>query len=82
MSLLHPEASHTPFGTMADENKSLLGLLNGICRREYYGEKDMTDAYLKENLFPDMSENEFEALTHKAVNMIKVSSDKGMGVIY
>ena len=54
------------------ENKSLLALLNGIARHDYFGDKEMTDQFLQEELFPQMNHAEFEQLTHKSRGVMKV----------
>jgi len=56
---------------MADENKKLLGLLNGIARLYYYGEEDITEAYLKEQLYEDVSLDEFNCMLTKTRNNVK-----------
>ena len=56
---------------MADENKSYFGLLNGIARHDYYGE-DITDDFLKQELYADMPPDEFQKLTTRCRGLIKV----------
>ena len=55
------------------EDRNLLGLLNGIARHDYYKEEEITDEFLKGELYPEMPDPEFEALVQKARGMIKVS---------
>ena len=57
---------------MADANKSLLGLLNGIVHHDYYHDVSMTDDMLKRELYPTATDDEFTLLVHKARGMIKV----------
>ena len=57
---------------MTDENKTLLGLLNGLVRKEYYGEQDITEEYLKEQLYTHISNEEFDVIVAKARGTIKV----------
>ena len=57
---------------MADENKKLLGLLNGIARLYYYGEEDITEEYLKEQLYEELSLEDFNVLLSKTRNNVKV----------
>ena len=54
------------------EDRNLLGLLNGIARHDYYKEDEITDEFLKNELYPDMGEAEFEALVQKARGLTKV----------
>ncbi|KAI8507761.1 PREDICTED: COMM domain-containing protein 1-like [Branchiostoma belcheri] len=62
---------------MAESSKSFLGLLNGLARRSYYGDENITDGFLKEELYPEMPEGDFEALLSKCNGLIKsmVSAD-------
>jgi len=53
-------------------SKSFLGLLNGLARRTYYGDENITDGFLKEELYPEMPEGDFEALLSKCNGLIKV----------
>lgn len=55
-----------------DENKRFLAMLNGITRHDYYKEEKITDAFLKEEIYPDISENDFSKLLSKARGMLKV----------
>lgn len=57
---------------MADEGNSTVGLLNGIAKREYYGSTDITDEFLKEELFPNLSTEEFTAVYTKCSHLLKV----------
>ena len=54
------------------DSKSFLGLLNGLARRTYYGDTDLTDELLHSELFPDSSKDDFESTVHKAMGMMKV----------
>ena len=40
-------------------DKQVLGLLNGLAKRDYYGDSQITNTFLKEQLFPDLSEDDF-----------------------
>ena len=62
---------------MAGVDKSLLGLLNGIAKREYYGEEGIGDDFLHEGLFPDMDESSFIAYLKRFDGLVKtlVNSD-------
>ena len=54
------------------EDRNLLGLLNGVARHDYYKEDEITDEFLKNELYPDMGETEFETLVHKTRGLLKV----------
>ena len=56
------------------EQKSLLALLNGIARHDYYDDSDMTDDYLKGELYADMSDADFEHLTHKCRGIMYIET--------
>lgn len=61
---------------MADDEATTIkvfGLLNGIAKRDYLGIGDITDEYMKEELFADRSDEEFTALVTKCKSLIKVS---------
>lgn len=64
--------NHVCHSTMADEGNSIVGLLNGIAKREYYGNTDITDEFLKEELFPNLSNEEFTAIHTKCSHLLKV----------
>lgn len=57
---------------MADENKTLLGLLNGLARRDYYNDSDITEDFLKDELYPELSNDEFKLIVQRATGLIKV----------
>lgn len=63
---------------MADEGNSIVGLLNGIAKREYYGNTDITDEFLKEELFPNLSNEEFTAIHTKCSHLLKNIASSGM----
>ena len=54
------------------EDRNLLGLLNGIARHDYYKEYEITNEFLKNELYPDMADPDFEALVHKTRGLLKV----------
>ena len=58
-------------------DKNILGLLNGLAKRLYYDETEITDQFLREELFPDGTEDEFLALMKRYENIMKnmVSTD-------
>ncbi|XP_033105344.1 COMM domain-containing protein 1-like [Anneissia japonica] len=59
------------------QSKIYLGLLNGIAKRQYYGNEEFTDDFLKSELFPESSEDEFQSVLRKFKNLLKslVSAD-------
>ena len=57
---------------MADDPKTFLALLNGIAKRTYYGESDITDELLKSELYDAISPEEFNLLLNRATGIIKV----------
>ena len=62
---------------MAAADKNVVGLLNGIARREYFGESEITDDFLHHELFSDLSEEQFSAMLKKYENLMRniVSAD-------
>lgn len=56
---------------MAAADKNFVGLLNGLARRTYFAEEDITNQFLKQELFPDLSQEEFDALLKKCESLMK-----------
>ncbi|XP_029294899.1 COMM domain-containing protein 1 [Cottoperca gobio] len=58
---------------MADvePTKSLSGLLNGIAQNVYYNNTDITEQLLKDELYPELSQDEFKAVHEKMKGLIK-----------
>ncbi|KAI1896911.1 hypothetical protein AGOR_G00099750 [Albula goreensis] len=58
---------------MADieSSKSLNGLLNGIAQKFYYNNSEITEDLLKNELYPDLSQEEFHALHEKMKGLLK-----------
>ncbi|TKS68711.1 COMM domain-containing protein 1 [Collichthys lucidus] len=58
---------------MADveATKSLSGLLNGIAQKVYYNNSEITEELLKNELYPDLSQEEFKALHEKMKGLVK-----------
>lgn len=56
----------------ADTVKSLNGLLNGIAQKIYYNKSEITEDLLKNELYPDLSPEEFHALHEKMKSLVKV----------
>ena len=61
----------------ATVDKNLLGLLNGIAKREYYGEAGITDEFLHEELYNEMDQTNFDSLLKRFQGLVKtmVNSD-------
>ncbi|WAR19028.1 COMD1-like protein [Mya arenaria] len=57
---------------MADETKNIVALLNGITKRTYYGESEITNDFLKSEIFPNLSTEEFDALSTKCISILKI----------
>jgi len=57
---------------MADPNKMLVGLINGVIRLDYYSDNTITEELLKQELYADESSDSFAALLHKIRTLIKV----------
>ncbi|XP_034542764.1 COMM domain-containing protein 1 [Notolabrus celidotus] len=58
---------------MADveATKSLSGLLNGIAQKVYYKNSEITEELLRDQLYPDLSQDEFRALHEKMRGLLK-----------
>lgn len=57
---------------MADDSKSFLALLNGLARRNYYGQSEITDEFLKEQIYPETSQEDFEHIQTRCKGLLKV----------
>ncbi|XP_060086508.1 COMM domain-containing protein 1 [Heteronotia binoei] len=51
--------------------KPLLGLLNGIAQASYYGNAEITEELLRDQLYPDLAPQEFRALQAKMTGIVK-----------
>lgn len=56
---------------MAD-TKTISALLTGLARRRYYNESEYTDEFLKSQIFPDSSDEEYASLLRRCSNYMKV----------
>lgn len=56
----------------ADALKSLNGLLNGIAQKVYYNKSEITEDLLKNELYPELSQEEFHTLHEKMKGLVKV----------
>uniref|UniRef100_A0A8C6U333 Copper metabolism (Murr1) domain containing 1 n=1 Tax=Neogobius melanostomus TaxID=47308 RepID=A0A8C6U333_9GOBI len=65
----------------ADAAKSLSGLLNGIAQKVYHNNPEITEELLKNELYPEMSQDEFSVLHEKMKGLIKsiASADMDQG---
>lgn len=57
---------------MGEEGKKFLALLNGISRRIYHGEDQLSDDFLANQIFPDDPKEQSNALITKASVLLKV----------
>ncbi|XP_033734449.1 COMM domain-containing protein 1-like [Pecten maximus] len=62
---------------MAEETKNTIALLNGLARRTYYKEDEITDEFLKSQIYPEMSDEDFNRLVSRFSGLMKnmVSAD-------
>ncbi|CAG5118379.1 unnamed protein product [Candidula unifasciata] len=62
---------------MADNAKRFLALLNGLAKRNYYGQTELTDDVLKEEVYPDISQEDFGRINSRTAGLLKslVSAD-------
>lgn len=62
---------------MASADKNVVGLLNGLARREYFEESEITDDFLHQELFPDLGREQFDAMLSRYENLMRniVSAD-------
>ncbi|KAK7492347.1 hypothetical protein BaRGS_00016444 [Batillaria attramentaria] len=65
---------------MADDTKSFLALLNGLARMNYYGQSEITEDFLKEQIYPEMSQENFDHVLTRCRGLLKsmVSADMDM----
>ena len=61
--------------TEEEEARTVLGLLNGLAKREYLGQEELSDEFLKEELMADTSEEDFLALLAKIKSLMKVKKN-------
>ncbi|MBN3320262.1 COMD1 protein, partial [Atractosteus spatula] len=61
-----------------DSSKSLNGLLNGIAQYVYYNNSEITEELLKNELYPDLSQEEFHALHEKMKGLLKTIASADM----
>ncbi|TRY64437.1 hypothetical protein DNTS_017129 [Danionella cerebrum] len=55
----------------ADSQRSLSALLNGITQRVYHGNTEITEDFLKNELYPGMTQDEFRVLHDKMGSLLK-----------
>lgn len=70
---LHVTTTHWQWNMAdVDSTKALNGLLNGIAKKVYYKNADVTEELLKTELYPELSREEFTALHDKMRGLLKV----------
>lgn len=57
--------------------KALSGLLNGIVQKVFYEKTEITEELLKDELYPEMSREEFRALHDRMNGLLKVTPTSG-----
>ena len=57
---------------MADDAKCFAALLNGLSKQVYFRNTELTDNVLKEQIYPDLSEDDFNRLKTKTTGLLKV----------
>ena len=57
---------------MADDRRCFGALLNGLARRNYLGDTELTNELLKEQIYPNTSDEEFQQLVTKCTALTKV----------
>ncbi|CAI7935289.1 COMM domain-containing protein 1, partial [Podarcis lilfordi] len=62
----------------AEAAKPLLGLLNGIAQATYYGNAEITEELLRDQLYPETAPQEFRALLAKTTGVVKGLGDGDM----
>nr|XP_022330295.1 COMM domain-containing protein 1-like [Crassostrea virginica] len=62
---------------MAANTKNISALLTGLAKRNYYNEFEYTDDFLKSQIFPDLSDDEYASLLKRCSTYVKniVSAD-------
>ncbi|GFN82838.1 comm domain-containing protein 1-like [Plakobranchus ocellatus] len=65
---------------MADDPKCFAAFLNGISKQVYFGNTELTDNVLKEQIYPDISDDEFNRLKSRTSGLLRslVSADMDM----
>ncbi|XP_041108937.1 COMM domain-containing protein 1 isoform X1 [Polyodon spathula] len=63
-----------------DSSKYLSGLLNGIAQNTYYKNTEITEEMLKNELYPDISQEEFHSLLEKMKGVLKSIASADMDI--
>lgn len=73
------DLAHYEGKNMADveATKALSGLLNGIAQRVYHNKAEITEELLKNELYPELSPDEFRALHERMRGLLKVTGSEG-----
>ncbi|XP_022088643.1 COMM domain-containing protein 1-like [Acanthaster planci] len=53
------------------ESRAVLGLLNGLAKREYFGKDEFSDEFLKAELMESASDEDFSALLSRCKSLLK-----------
>ena len=56
---------------MSDENKKFQALLNGQIRHDFFSDTEMSDSFLKQELFPSLSDDAFTQMSSKSRQLLK-----------
>ncbi|KAK3733028.1 hypothetical protein RRG08_002630 [Elysia crispata] len=65
---------------MADDAKCFAAFVNGLSKQIYFRNAELTDKVLKEQIYPDISDDDFNRLKSKTTGLLKslVSADMDM----
>ena len=58
--------------TMAKDQKVFTALLNGIVRHDFFSETEITDDFLKSELYSELTEEDFASMALKSRKIINV----------
>lgn len=56
----------------AEAARALSGLLNGVAQKVYFGKAEITEELLREQLFPELSPEDFRVLYERMSGLLKV----------
>ena len=59
---------------MADDAKSFLALLNGLSRKTYDGQDEITEEFLKEQIYPESPQEVFDQRLNRCRGLLKVQA--------
>ena len=55
-----------------DDSKNIGALVNGLIRQQFFADQDITNEFLKNEIFPNMDSQEFTLLHNKYKGILKV----------